>query len=146
MSGASGTVRRATVRFAALVGVILVCTACSGNSDTPLVSAGDSFTVDAFSGRENPQFALSHADADALNLALKECAEPVASSPPADGGLGFRGFVIMGTGQVFVFKDGQTWITSGGSIRTCHSDVVFSAAFDIAKPHVDNLAEIVGSD
>ncbi|MEV4416960.1 hypothetical protein [Catellatospora sp. NPDC049609] len=83
-------------RAAGLLALALLATvsACASTADGPPPESSYAVTVDLFSGRENPQVALSDGAAEQLygDLDARAAEFQAAAEPPAP--LGFRGFVV----------------------------------------------------
>jgi hypothetical protein len=77
-----------------------------------------------FSGRPDPEWALSGAEQDAITSRVRQLSRGEPAEPPPAGGLGYRGFVVMIAGvpdaprEVRVFR-GLVALQQG--TRTTHT-------------------------
>jgi hypothetical protein len=93
----------------------LVFAAC-GDDSTSLDLSNTQIELDVFSGRPNPTWSLTSAEADALETRLADL--PRAAGPVPEGTLGYRGFIVrdgilrieIGRGLVIVRRGDATEI------------------------------------
>ena len=87
-------------------------------SDKP---AGAEITLDVYSGRRNPKWTLSAADAAELYGRLQALA-PAANAAPESSGLGYQGFQIEFLGlaapQAVVVARGAATVSGGGEKKS----------------------------
>ena len=74
-----------------IIGLALALSACADDS-TSLDLSDTQVELDVFSGRPNPSWSLTSAEADALESRLEDL--PRSNAPAPAGNLGYRGFIV----------------------------------------------------
>jgi hypothetical protein len=87
-----------TVGLFALV-VLTMVPACASRADDPAAKSSYDVTVDLYSGRENPEAALSDPTAEELYRDLDARAAEFQAAAEPGSMLGFRGFVVTPAGD-----------------------------------------------
>jgi len=72
--------------------------------------------LDVFSGRPNPKWELNTGDTRKLQTKLDSLTEQ--TTPAADPGLGYRGFVLRGAGRTWRVFQGRVGLESPGPVIT----------------------------
>ncbi|MFF2267341.1 hypothetical protein ACFVTZ_03685 [Cellulosimicrobium cellulans] len=126
-----------TLRILTLAAVVAALAACSATTQS---GGTASATASIYSGKENPTWDLSNADTQKLIAAIDEL-DVVQGSHEIPGGLGFRGFEVVGldtagSNSFFVTKDSVLSLDAGGEITEARTDSdgsVYTILWDSAE-------------
>ena len=96
------------------LGLVLMLAACSGET-IGLDLSSTEVALDVFSGRENPKWQLTEAEAAQLQARLSDLPESTAAAP--QGGLGYRGFIVRNGDKQVTIGSGLVVVWSGDAQR-----------------------------